>query len=404
MDYQNKHVSKYTIIIYLTNGRHKDHILKIDDYCLKEINYERFNCHQVVIFDQKYEHEGNPYETGDKIFIRSELIYYKPYMNCNEDVAKLFNMSCYMVKQSMFNTEIKKYVNDAFNHTNKLRHYIENDCVEKPYIPYYHKICNNINYVTNGNDYYFCGDDIKNYAMCVIFDYFNVIHDNTNYSNITSKVIDVNDININSYWADISKYILENSKNVNQNTSSNHDIGSYMNKISNNMFVEEDEYLDSYEKEYKYPEGDNDCSCCGEFNVHEHYYICKTVYTKNECEINDMKSEYSAIIMGNKIEINVDDIKVLHDKIIFKNTGIYDRVNFASCYGHEVDEEDYYITKKEKVIGFKLPIIKYKQMDGCVCLSIDMFNNGVTMTEDIFVDITQINKSGTDKQDSGFKI
>jgi hypothetical protein len=42
----------------------------VSDVDLNEI--EEMTC---VIFDQSYEHEGRPFMEGDKIFIRSELVF-----------------------------------------------------------------------------------------------------------------------------------------------------------------------------------------------------------------------------------------------------------------------------------------------------------------------------------------
>lgn len=148
VDYANNEVSKYTLIIYLTEGNAENYFLKVDDYIFEKVEGEFY----VVIFNQKYEHEGNPFIDNDKIFLRTELIFNKPYMNYNEKIAQAFNMSCYMIKQSMYNPEIKKYINDSFNHTNKLRYRLNSETK----ILYYHKSINNISFVTNGHNYWFC--------------------------------------------------------------------------------------------------------------------------------------------------------------------------------------------------------------------------------------------------------
>ena len=111
-DAKNKYCSKYTIIIYLTKGNanpalqiHNVHINKIDE----------FTC---IIFNQKYEHEGIAFIDTDKIFLRSELIFYDYDYQYDDNIAKIFNKACYLTKQSMFNSEIKEYTNKLFNQSN----------------------------------------------------------------------------------------------------------------------------------------------------------------------------------------------------------------------------------------------------------------------------------------------
>src|SRR5581483_3146626 len=99
-----------------------------------------------IIFDQQYEHEGNCYLDNDKIFLRSELIYYEPNLEYNSEAAKLFNISCYLTKQSIFNKEINHYSNDLFNQAVKFRYHLSPSLI---HIPLFHKQYNNIDYITN---------------------------------------------------------------------------------------------------------------------------------------------------------------------------------------------------------------------------------------------------------------
>lgn len=116
-DKQRDYYSKYTLLIYLTGGKGKN-VLRIEDQSFDEI--DPMSC---IIFDQKYEHEGNPYEDNDKIFIRTELIY-KISVDYDEKVASYFNKACYFTKESIINNseEFKHYSSELFNKVAALRY------------------------------------------------------------------------------------------------------------------------------------------------------------------------------------------------------------------------------------------------------------------------------------------
>ena len=54
----------------------------------------------------------------EKIFVRTELVFEMI------DISKLFNIGCYMVQQSLFDTELKDNVNLCFNYCCKMRYTI----------------------------------------------------------------------------------------------------------------------------------------------------------------------------------------------------------------------------------------------------------------------------------------
>ena len=147
--------SRYTLIIYLINQKKRD-----SDPCLTIETY-KFNNHDYnsIIFDQKYEHAGYPYKNRDKIFIRTELLFnINDNIKYDKECAKLFNISCYMTKHSIFNSDIAEYMNDTFNKVNKMRYEENNNKNEMIYLL---KTFNNINFITNGNNYWFKHIDLK---------------------------------------------------------------------------------------------------------------------------------------------------------------------------------------------------------------------------------------------------
>ncbi|KAI9326943.1 hypothetical protein DFJ73DRAFT_864934 [Zopfochytrium polystomum] len=83
-------VSKYTMLIYLSAGETPSGSLTIYDGSdlrageemgesdSKKCVVENIASAQCIIFDQRYPHEGDPFDSGAKIFLRTELIYWLP--------------------------------------------------------------------------------------------------------------------------------------------------------------------------------------------------------------------------------------------------------------------------------------------------------------------------------------
>ena len=165
-----------------------------------------------MIFDQKYEHEGNPYLVGDKIFIRTELIFEMP---CNyefvPDVAKYFNISCYLTGQSMFEAELQKYSNQMFNHTCKLRINLATNNGQIK-LQYFHKSFQNVHFITNGHNYWFEEQiPLKIIGKLIVLDYFNGKYENMYARNLfESKIIDIDE-------DDIFYFLKQQGNNLNDN-------------------------------------------------------------------------------------------------------------------------------------------------------------------------------------------
>lgn len=79
-DAAREHISKYTIIIYLSSGE-GDPALCIEGSKPEErLVVKKLNQLQVVVFDQRYEHEGKPFVAGNKIFLRRYVDTYITYL------------------------------------------------------------------------------------------------------------------------------------------------------------------------------------------------------------------------------------------------------------------------------------------------------------------------------------
>lgn len=104
-DAANHHVSKYTILIYLTggSGSNGQPVLRIgggeDGKTGPAVSIDRLEAFQCVIFDQRYEHEGRPYAHSPKVFLRSELIFEDRRAQHSPEVGALFSSAVYFTTQ-----------------------------------------------------------------------------------------------------------------------------------------------------------------------------------------------------------------------------------------------------------------------------------------------------------------
>lgn len=339
-------ISKYTLIIYLTG--------EIDPtnypLTIKNIKY-RINELDAIIFSQKSEHEGKPFMTNNKIFIRTELIYHDDEtIFCNK-TAELFNKSCYYVKQSFFNPTIKEYINDMFNTVTKMRYKLP--CETKNYQVFMKKYTDS-EYVTNGH-YYWVKlsnfESIKDFAMIILLDYF---------MQVPGKTISIDDTDDISIFSLIGKYF---DKNV-------------CNYLPN-------EYIDNFDAEKHIKKFDNSyehfCNLCRYeqvFNELRNSEVATCLLDNIVINTNLFCDEYSLVISGEKIHINKDDIKIGNGIIYFKDTGLQNEIIFASCQSHNEVYLNIDIEMTDAKI-YNLPPIYFKEFSsGCYKFNIDIFNNG----------------------------
>ena len=122
------------------------------DAGIEDIIIENITAGDCILFDQKFQHFGNPFENSEKIFIRTELIYrvdneiiQNPYN------AEIFNKACYFSKESLNNLDkdLEEYSSELFNYANQLRYYNIPEIMQKLYVKKYLKI----KYLTNEHHY-----------------------------------------------------------------------------------------------------------------------------------------------------------------------------------------------------------------------------------------------------------
>jgi hypothetical protein len=353
--------SKYTVLIYLTGGKN-DSVLKIGNHEIKEIQ-----PNTMIMFDQKYEHEGYPYADNDKVFIRTELLYYMPDYQFNSQIARLFNIACYATKESVLHEEMQQYSNDVFNHIAKMRYKITQDNINTKY---FLKNIFDVYFITNGNDYWFHKKvPLSVISIIILIDYFNAKIKETNHK-------------VQSIMLDQEKMDNVSDKQICQSLES----------------VQENEFdgLDKFQEVNKRFSGNICKDCDSELDVTETYcckYCCNPNTAQYDIEelrekiqekyISDvLEDECTLFIFDNEMYINKDNINILPNVIKF-NKYIKKSINFAACYGECYNSDEYIKEKdlKEHIELFTFPDIQYTMNETGYKLSIDMFNNGFIYNE-----------------------
>ncbi|MFJ9848135.1 hypothetical protein [Streptomyces sp. NPDC101150] len=165
------HVSRYTVLLYLTGGSGDPALDLIGGTAVEDI--ESFTC---VIFDQRYEHEGAPFREGRKVFLRTELIFAEaPEVTHDPEIGAQFSKACYLTGESVFAPELARHADAYYNqvsaaHWNGLA---RDDAAREPYV---HKQFRGVHFVANGYDFWFGKCDTLSLAECAaitLLDYFN---------------------------------------------------------------------------------------------------------------------------------------------------------------------------------------------------------------------------------------
>lgn len=164
------HISRYTLLLYMTGGHASPALRLENDALLDEI--APWTC---VIFDQSMEHEGRVFERGDKVFLRTELVFTHQELTHDPHIASLFSKACALTGESLFDTRIAQHVHDTYDRVAQA-HFTGLSPTSKPQdVLFLHKQFRHIHYVCNGHDYWFDASQLSLQACAsmVILDYFN---------------------------------------------------------------------------------------------------------------------------------------------------------------------------------------------------------------------------------------
>ncbi|KAL4469922.1 hypothetical protein ABPG72_006562 [Tetrahymena utriculariae] len=360
--------SKYTMLIYLTANKQinsNQPPLIIEDFVIDQI--QENNC---IIFDQKCKHEGNSYQDNNKIFIRTELIYLIKNQMQDEEVARVFNMACYMTKEINY----QQYSADLFNKCVKMRYNIKQEddgALERVFLM---KRNLEIIYITDGNYYWFPKHiPLQLIAILIILDYFN------------GRVYDLKNVKIQSKPINLKQQI------QNEGDESIFNLLELTNFYDESIQVEK--AIDFSDLSDFIPN-----SLCEDFDVFAHECGKEGITSKQlfkfskNCCLNDVEEIFdqnAVLIFDNFIKIDYRQIIIekndqMSGKIklndLYLNT--QSQINFASTYVPECsckeqyNEDDVVLYKTKNIHTFSLPNIPFQIFEKGIKLSIDIFHNG----------------------------
>lgn len=371
-DSSRSHISKYTILIYLTSGSGRP-ALRVGD--IKLLDVQEMTC---VIFDQRLEHEGQPFVDNEKVFIRSELIFKDETLEHDDRAASLFSTACYLTGESVFNEELAKYAHSCFERASSLHWAVEQESTEPPL--YLRKAFRGLEFVTNGYDYWFKRSPAIKPADCAMIaalDYFNCKIRGRPFRSLCkatpirrrfAKTEDIWSVMVDCQSAEPALKRL-----------SKYDIEPLIQKRAKTPFSKR-ESLDDFESDSDEENERNPCCpfhCYRTFNawndeaVQQDYEKCWK-YTWRQLFNTPL------VILGEELCINESHIKVEGDKIFFlrpSDCSSIPPLNFAACWADLLPST--VIQKGGEICapGILIPPILFRECKEGYHLVLDLFKN-----------------------------
>lgn len=167
-DASRKHVSRYTLLVYLTEGVGSPTLQVEGTDVLTTV--APFTC---VVLDQKYAHEGRPFDAGRKVFLRTELIFEEPELAHDPAIGEAFARAVYLTGESVFAPELERHAEAAYNLVAQA--HWRGLSKTPPRAPLVHKHFRGLHFVTNGFDFYFPKAHASLTEACALalLDFFN---------------------------------------------------------------------------------------------------------------------------------------------------------------------------------------------------------------------------------------
>ncbi|EDM76558.1 hypothetical protein PPSIR1_24159 [Plesiocystis pacifica SIR-1] len=179
-DPNQRQVSRYTLLLYLRGGATEagPATLDIEDPAgpIELRALEAFDC---VLFPQDRPHAGAPFDAGDKVFLRTELIFelQGEVVEHRQSIAALFSKACYLDGESVFAPELQRHAAARYDRAARAHWGVREAAAQsrEAVEPYVHKRFRGLEFVTNGHDYYFTkkAASLRECAAVAILDLLN---------------------------------------------------------------------------------------------------------------------------------------------------------------------------------------------------------------------------------------
>lgn len=184
-DRDRRHVSRYTLLLYLTGGQGAPALQIGDDVALASI--DAMTC---VVFDQRLEHEGSPYTGGRKVFLRSELIFQVERLAELPAAGQSFARACYLAGESLLDPGLARAASAQFHRAAAARWGApgEDDAPEETFV---HKTFRGVHFVASGHDFWFPKGalSLPECAALTLLDFFNARVDGAPFRSLCSAEV-----------------------------------------------------------------------------------------------------------------------------------------------------------------------------------------------------------------------
>ncbi|MFC5004172.1 hypothetical protein ACFPIJ_40900 [Dactylosporangium cerinum] len=345
-DAARRHVSRYTVLLYLTGGTGSP-ALDLGDGAA----FDRIDAFTCVVFDQRREHEGAPFDDGRKVFLRTELVFAADGIIESPQIGALFGKACYLTGESVFAPELARQADDYFNRVAAAHWYgLGAGPVRETFV---HKEFRGVHFVANGYDFWFPRMEALSLAECAaltLLDYFNCKVGDTAFRALCrTAVIEADDAD----W--IPAFLRERGS------------GSATTSVDKAVFFPEPEE----------PDGDICCPFHSSdvYDPTRHDEIIK-VYTGAQSFAKAHILPAPILMLGEEVALDPEQFVVQDGRIHVLGRDALAPVNFAACWNDGSQPDDYVtVAAKVGVTHFLVPPILYTERDGHRHLRFDFFRN-----------------------------
>ncbi|TWU77577.1 hypothetical protein ED733_007721 [Metarhizium rileyi] len=369
-DRARNHVSKYTLLIYLSAGQNTP-LLRVQGVDVGQV--EEMTC---VIFDQKYEHEGRPFIKGDKVFLRTELVFRDENLRRDDAISKVFSSACYMAGQSLFDRELASYAHECFERANSLHWSLDRASRDAVYLL---KQFQGLGFMTNGYNYWFpkCGTmSLQDYAAMSVLDYFNCKIGSQPFRSLAeSTVVKEQFGSAGDIWRYLCSRRSDNKTASFPRLQTSH-LDSLIKRTPDKPFEDGHHGSGLKGEELENP-------CCF-MHTHPSFNPWRS---KDVMDMYDKCSNYTRgrllcapiVMLDNQVVLNDDNIQVAGDKVHILqdiNREALPPLNFAACWA-EAPMPEAFVTLDREVPAPQLlvPPIRFHEFEDGFELGVDFFRN-----------------------------
>lgn len=346
--------SRHTLLLYLTGGTGDPALDLAGGAALTEI--EAFTC---VIFDQRYEHEGAPYDTGRKVFLRTELIFHQAESEVEhvDGIGALFGKACYLTGESVFAPELARHADAYYNQVAAARFLgTPPDAAEKE--PFLHKRFRGVDFVSNGYDFWFAKDSGPSLVECAaitLLDYFNCKLGDAAFRDLCESSV------VHAHGTDWIPGFLADARSAEQSAASG--------------------MAPEFDKSLFFPESEEaNGACCpfhswGEFDATRFDEIIEL----NESAQTFAKAHIMPapiLMLGQDVVLDPGWFVVRGNQIHVLGNEALTPVNFAACWNSGGMPQNYIdVAATVGAAHFLVPPILFTETDDCHHLQFDFFRN-----------------------------